>query len=214
MMRHRAQSPPTSGLGLAGRPIVRRTMATRPPARRAWVPVLIPGDDDVMRTKFGGRPYIPAGREWPLCPVSGHPLLFLCQIMARGSPLAATVDDADTMLQFFARADAAAVDDDPHGNVLTRAVRAPDRHAAPLDASIPHAATLLESATVARWEEQLDYPGREEPHFTPVISDVGCTGSDADEKSCSPAAGIKIGGWPYWVRCARRSRHPQSARCL
>ena len=200
MMR---QARVASGLGLCGRQIVRHktTAATAAhAARRAWVPVLMPGDDDIMRTKFGGRPYIPAGREWPLCPVSGDPLLFLCQIVARGSPLAPMTEDPDTMLQFFARADATAVHDDPHGSVLARAVRAPDRCPAPPNANIPQAATLLESATVSRWDEQCDYPDREEPEFAGAPSDDHSGGSDACVGRFSPAGGIKVGGWPYWVR--------------
>ena len=167
-------------------------------ARRAWVPVLIPGDDDIMRTKFGGRPYIPKGREWPVCPVSGVPLLFLCQLVARDSPLA--TEDPDTMLQFFARADATAVHDDTHGNVLARAVRAPDRYPAPPNAVIPQAATLLESATVLRWDEHSDYPDPEEPEIDGALAADDSGGGDACVERLHPASGIKVGGWPYWVR--------------
>ena len=201
MMRHgaRASSPPTSRL--CGRPILRhQTMAATAArtARRAWVPVLIPGDDDIMRTKFGGRPYIPKGREWPVCPVSGVPLLFLCQLVARDSPLA--TEDPDTMLQFFARADATAVRDDTHGNVLARAVRAPDRYPAPPNAVIPQAATLLESATVLRWDEHSDYPDPEEPEIDGALAADDSGGGDACVERLHPASGIKVGGWPYWVR--------------
>lgn len=201
MMRHgaRASSPPTSRL--RRQPILRhQTMAATAArtARRAWVPVLIPGDDDIMRTKFGGRPYIPQGREWPLCPVSGEPLLFLCQLVARDSPLA--TDDPDTMLQFFARADATAVRDDIHGNVLARAVRAPDRCPAPPNAVIPQAATLLESATVLRWDEHSDYPDREAPEFASSLAADRSGVGDACAERLHPISGIKVGGWPYWVR--------------
>eukprot|EP01043_Picozoa_sp_COSAG02_P007522 COSAG02_NODE_226_length_28168_cov_64.619153_3_plen_252_part_00 len=201
MMRHGAcaSSPPTSRL--CSQPILRhQTMAPTAArtARRAWVPVLVPGDDDVMRTKFGGRPYIPQGREWPLCPVSGEPLLFLCQLVARDAPLA--TDDPDTMLQFFARADAAAVRDDIHGSVLARAVRAPDRYPAPPNAIIPQAATLLESATVLRWEECSDYPDREEPEFASALAADGSGVGGACPERLRPISGIKVGGWPYWVR--------------
>ena len=167
-------------------------------ARRAWVPVLIPGDDDIMRTKFGGRPYIPKGREWPVCPVSGDPLLFLCQLVARDSPLA--TKDPDTMLQFFARADLTAVRDDTHGHVLARAVRAPDRCPAPPNAVIPQAATLLQSATVSRWDEHCDYPDPEEPAFASALAADDSGGGDACAERLHPASGIKVGGWPYWVR--------------
>ena len=186
-------------------------------ARRAWVPVLIPGDDDIMRTKFGGKPYIPQGREWPLCPVSGEPLLFLCQLVARDSPLA--TDDPDTMLQFFARADATAVRDDIHGNVLARAVRAPDRYPAPPNAVIPRAATLLESATVLRWDEHSDYPDREELEFASALAADGSGVGDACAECLHPISGIKVGGWPYWVRVtpgslAHRLLPPLALCCL
>ena len=57
--------------------------------------------------------------SWPTCKVSGDPLLFLCQIEARTSPLAACMEP-DLMLQFFARAQGRAVGGD--GGVLARLV--------------------------------------------------------------------------------------------
>lgn len=161
-----------------------------------------------MCTKFGGRPYIPQGREWPVCHVSGDPLLFLCQLVARDSPFGLAMEDPDTMLQFFTRADATVVVEEPYGNnVFARLIRAPDRYPAPPNADIPPAATLLKSATISRWDEYSDHPDREEQEC--FVGEVGggyCGGSDGHMVSFPAAAataGIKLGGWPYWVRNAR-----------
>jgi hypothetical protein len=84
--------------------------------------------------------------------------------------------------------------------VLARAVRAPDRYPAPPNAVIPQAATLLESATVLRWDEHSDYPDREELEFASALAADGSGVGDACAERLHPISGIKVGGWPCWVR--------------
>ena len=188
--------------GLPARRIARpcSTAAAADTARKYWAPILHLGDDDTTRSKFGGKPFVPATMSWPTCKVSGDPLLFLCQIEARTSPLAACMEP-DLMLQFFARAQGRAVGGD--GGVLARLVRAPDQQSEPANMGIPASVTLLESAVVTGWEEGSDYPGCEEPDFPLDKADEHDGGKEAYVDRFAPAGGLKIGGWPYWVRRPR-----------
>jgi len=159
--------------------------------RRCWRPLLEPAGaaEDLLRSKFGGRPFLPADAEWPSCWKTGRPLLFLCQLDVPASPLRGMLTDVEAehgLLQFFARADGRQVAYDPQGELFTRVVAA---SAGQPQGTVPADATLLPARMVQSWAQGEDeQPHPAEPEFEPSLD------------LADPAPGLKLGGWPSWVR--------------
>jgi hypothetical protein len=184
----------SSGLqGAIARGCSARTDGDTMLGRAVWVrDVRTGGDDDPRRSKFGGTPLVLAGQQWPRCSSSGLPLLFLCQFSSEDTP--AAIADAG-MLQFFVKVDGRRVSADEY--VCSRVVQ-PDPESSL--AELPADVTLLEAVTIDSWERQIDYPGYEDDEFPRGIAQQHDAGEDAYIERFRPLEGLKLQGWPLWVR--------------
>jgi len=192
-------------------------------ARRAWRPVCVDGGAGTAR--FGGSALL--GHEsWPSCAGCRNPMQLLLQL-----PLASIPRDVvrgDGLLQVFycSQDDGRCETWRPFsGTQIVRLVREPL-----VDVASPLGPNAFPLRSVVSWNEFADYPHVEEHEalglvyahdFDRKTVRVTCTelgidvpdlDQDVAEVISDPAAGDKLGGWPFWIQSVEYPSCPRCAR--
>ncbi len=185
--------------------------------RPTWAPEVgrIDGRlDERDGSRFGGKPVLAPGEEWPRC-ACGEPMLLALQLRLADLPEKARahviVPEGATHLQlFYCTASPCAVQDAWLPFAMNRLVRF---LGGPLEVPsetppIPDS-EKFEARSITGWRELLDVPHPEER------SALGGAPEDAEEPHALdrwlfPRAGDKLLGWPWWAQAAE---YPSCRRC-
>ncbi|MEZ4451613.1 MAG: DUF1963 domain-containing protein [Nannocystaceae bacterium] len=180
--------------------------ALRDHVRSAHVPITGDGDDEGPVSKLVGRPWLPAGTEWPRCPSCERPLQLFLQLDLADLPKGAPGGGRGLAQLFYC------TNSEPLCEVNCEAyspfadsvvARLVDPHGPGATAPEERAHEAFPAAVIRGWTETWDLPNREE------LIDIGA-GDEDDElpdeteetihAARRPVAGDKLGGWPYWVQ--------------
>lgn len=99
--------------------------------RPACKPIVSEGDSNLRTSKFGGKPWLSAGEQWPSCPNCGNPMRFFFQLNLQELPAELDEKFGKGMLQLFYCTNEVTIDHDSCstpsvikiGNVLEGTVR-------------------------------------------------------------------------------------------
>lgn len=173
--------------------------------RQCWIPEVTEGDDGgLFDSKFSGRPWLAADEDWPCCKNCQKPMQLFVQLNLAELPQAEKDRLGDKgLVQFFY-----CTSTEPHceldmegwepfsGMHLSRWIENPTTD---VNETAEGPQSMLKGGRITGWELADDYPAHEE-----LISELGValTGEQEDEyfEMPYPAAGEKLGGWPFWVQ--------------
>lgn len=191
-------SSPSPAPKEANKPQLPSEEKLRPHKRRAWKPIVAPGDGSPGASKFSGSVLVPAGARWPTCPNCGNPLQLFVQLNAADFPEAAPWPWPRGLLQLFY-----CTNGDPLCEVDCEAYFPFSRSTLlrVLDLGTPTEVAALPAANFASlritgWTEIDDLPHPEESAsraFNESELDAIC-------EAGYPRAGDKLLGWPAWVQ--------------
>ncbi len=175
-----------------------------PHVRTAYIPTVEERDGELGATKFGGRPWLAADEEWPLCENCGGRLQLFLQLDLGSIPKPAQEQfGSEGLLQLFYCTNSdplCEVDCEAYfpyaKSVVARWV--PDPSAPSRDDAAgpdePHAPRL-----VTGWTPHDDIPNWEEADYALGV-ELDDETSDQLIESGLPVVGDKLGGWPAWVQ--------------
>ncbi|WP_413172476.1 WGR domain-containing protein [Anabaena azotica] len=197
--------------------------------RPAWKPLVKSGDDSLLSSKFGGRPWLAENESWPTCPCCGQSSsmqLFL-QLNLSKLPEAVTREYGNGLIQMFE-----CTSFDCQGmvkpaqvsygrvaylvsNVLIRMI-SPTSEAAmpPLPQVYDEYEDFFPATTILGWQEVEDYPEFEdlvaliygwdqvgnETLKDEVVERLGFEYLDDLRDFFPTVLGCKLGGYPGWAQ--------------
>ena len=182
-------------------------MEIPPPVRHltrpTFKPVVEPGEQAGLESRFGGQPWLPAGEGWPRCGDCGNPMTFFLQVAAAEVPAAMRERFGAGLLQMFYCTDGCDGFEAFSPASLIRLVRPFGTGATPAEAATENFA----AKRIVSWTEQVDLPDWDE------LADLGVELPEEEIDALGqtyPRAGDKLGGWPHWVQGVE---YPSCRRC-
>ncbi|AFZ25076.1 hypothetical protein Cylst_2883 [Cylindrospermum stagnale PCC 7417] len=195
----------------------------------AWKPIVREGDDSLLSSKFGGRPWLAENESWPTCPCCGESsmqLFFQLNLSELPEPVKSEYGtgliqmfhclpgDCEGILKpaqvYYGRTAY------PIPNVLIRMISATSEAAIPPLPMIygEKYGVNFPAKTIIAWQEVADYPELEdlvalvygwdqlgnETLEDEVIERLGFEDLDDFCDSITPLEGDKLGGYPVWVQ--------------
>lgn len=181
--------------------------------RRAYKPVVEPGDGVATDGKFGGTPYLPEGQDWPPCGHCNEPMALVVQLNPSQlpEPLRKTYG-TDLIQLFYCTSDeplccdvAEAWRPDSVAN-LARQVGIAGDPATPTRRPEHE----VEPAVIRRWSAVDDYPiGVERERLGVELED--------DEVELAyelTQNGDKLSGWPLWIQDVEYPSCPECGKTM
>ncbi len=186
-------------------------------ARTAFMPVTKEEQGALTATKFGGRPWLAEGEEWPVCPNCEQPMQLFAQLNLDELPEGVPTAYGSGLVQFFY-----CMSSDPlcevdceaffpfADSVVARHI--PDA-TGPANDAAHGPQDIFPERVVTGWEPVEDYPNWEELTWNLGVEiDEDEFDFDAyyDTDNARPRGGDKLGGWPDWVQSVE---YPDCPEC-
>ncbi|AFZ57783.1 WGR domain-containing protein [Anabaena cylindrica FACHB-243] len=207
--------------------------------RPAWKPLVKSGDDSLLSSKFGGRPWLAENESWPTCPCCGQSssMQLLLQLNLSELPEPVTREYGNGLIQMFQCTSIGCQGivtnaqvyygraADLVSNVLIRMI-SPNSEAAipPLPQVYDEYEDFFPATTIIGWQEVEDYPELEdlvaliygwdqvgnETLEDEVVERLGFEDRYDFLDSVTAVVGYKLGGYPGW---AQRMEYPGCPIC-
>ena len=174
--------------------------------RLTWMPVVEEEEQEIAASKIGGKAYIPAEEDYPVCQNCGQELTLFLQLRPQDLPKNSDLDlNPDKLIQLFY-----CTNSNPKCEIECEAWY-------PFSKSVlARSITLLSQPTIefpqptlkrqfpekgiVDWVETEDYPDWQEMQRGDAqLSETEVEVLESSETG-TPKAADKLGGWPYWVQ--------------
>jgi hypothetical protein len=181
-------------------------MATIPTAfqalmRKAYQPIVSPGDGPLAGSKFSGRPFLNQGEQWPVCPNCGQRMQLFVQLDLDTLPEPLRGEFGSGILQMFYCTNKNPLCEMDCGawapfskSQLVRIVQPQER----IEIAAAYDDTFFPPKQIVGWQPLDDYPNWEEGE------ELGVMLSDEEQEALGelgfPLSGDKLVGWPDWVQ--------------
>ena len=181
--------------------------------RRAYQPVVEPGDGVATDSKLGGTPYLPAGQDWPLCGNCKRPIALVAQLNPSQLPEPLRkIYGPDLIQLFYCTSDDPDCASDAEGWAPFSACSLARQVAVAGDPAAPtrRPEHELEPKVIRGWTVVDDYPGWEERRRLGVeLSD-----DEADLADELTHDGEKLSGWPHWIQGIEYPSCPECGKTM